>query len=197
MGKESSALHVAKIVRKHKGKTYTSFLLRQSYRHEGKVKHRTLGNLSHLPLRLIEIVRRSLQGETFVTASEAFRTLASHPHGHVEAVLGTMRKLGIDTLLASKSSRERDLVLALIAQRLLAPCSKLASTRQWRSTTLAEELDVAEASLDSVYAALDWLVRRQTDIEKKLAQRHLAEGAVVLYDVSSSFYHGRTCPLAA
>src|SRR5262249_11237234 len=111
---------------------------------------------------------------------------------YVEAVLGTMRKLGIDTLLACKPSRQRDLVLALIAQRLLAPCSKLASTRQWRSTTLAEELDVAEASLDSVYAALDWLVGRQTDIEKKLAQRHLAEGAVVLYDVSSSFYHGRT-----
>jgi transposase len=197
MGMESSALHVAKIVRKHKGKTYTSFLLRQSYRHEGKVKHRTLGNLSHLPVRLIEIVRRSLQGETFVTASEAFRTLASHPHGHVEAVLGTMRKLGIDTLLASKPSRQRDLVLALIAQRLLAPCSKLASTRQWRSTTLAEELGVANASLDSVYAALDWLLRRQKDIEKKLAQRHLGEGAVVLYDVSSSFYHGRTCPLAA
>jgi len=196
MGKKSAAIHVAKIERKHKGKTYVSYLLRQSYREGGAVKHRTLGNLSHLPPRLIDLVRRSLRGETFVAAHEAFRTTASKPHGHVEAVLLTFRKLQLDALLAAKPSRQRSLALALIAQRLLFPCSKLAATRHWQTTTLAEELGVADADSKEVYAALDWLLARQKDIEKKLAQRHLAEGGVVLYDVSSSFYEGHTCPLA-
>jgi transposase len=189
-------MHVAKIVRKHRGKTYVSYLLRQSYRHGGQVKHRTLGNLSHLPSRLIDLIQRSLRGEAFVSPHAALRTTASKPHGHVEAVLTTCRQLGVEDLLATQPSRQRSLVLALIAQRILFPCSKLATTRYWHTTTLAEELGVADADSKELYAAMDWLLRRQPDIEAKLARRHLAEGAVVLYDVSSSCYEGRTCPLA-
>src|SRR5436190_1112745 len=196
MGNPSAAIHVAKIVRKHNGKTYVSYLLRQSYRQDGKVKHRTLGNLSHLPERLIDIIRRSLQGESFVTTAEAFRTVATKPHGHVEAVLATFRKLGLEGLIATKPSRQRSLILALIAQRILFPCSKLATTRHWQTTTLAEQLAVADADSKELYAAMDWLLARQQAIEKNLAGRHLAEGAVVLYDVSSSYYEGHTCPLA-
>ncbi len=196
MRNPSASIHVAKIVRKHKGKVYVSYLLRQSYRQDGSVKHRTLGNLSHLPEHIIDLIRRSLQGESFVTPDQAFRTLASKPHGHVEAVLTTFRKLQLDNILASQPSRQRSLILALIAQRLLFPCSKLATTRNWNTTTLAEELQVVDATSKELYAAMDWLVRRQADIETKLAQRHLAEGGVVLYDVSSSYYEGLTCPLA-
>lgn len=196
MKRPAPAIHVAKIVRQHKGRTYVSYLLRRSYRQDGTVKHRTLGNLSHLPERLIDIIRRSLRGEAFVSSAEAFRTLASKAHGHVEAVLATFRTLDLENLIASKPSRQRSLVLALIAQRILFPCSKLASTRHWQTTTLAEELGVADADSKELYAAMDWLLHRQTDIEHKLAQRHLTEGGVVLYDVSSSFYEGHTCPLA-
>jgi hypothetical protein len=196
MRKPSASIHVAKIVRKHGGKTYVSYLLRRSYRQDGKVKHVTLGNLSHLPERLIDIIRRSLQGETFVTSGEAFRTVATTPHGHVEAVLTTFRKLELENLLATEPSRQRSLVLALIAQRILFPCSKLATTRNWHDTTLAEELGVVDADIKELYAAMDWLLARQGNIEKKLAQRYLTEGAVVLYDVSSSYYEGQTCPLA-
>jgi transposase len=196
MRKPSAPIHVAKIVRKHHGKTYVRYLLRRSYRQDGKVKHLTLGNLSHLPERLVDIIRRSLQGEAFVTSDEAFRTVATKPHGHVEAVLTTLRKLDLENLLATQPSRQRSLILALIAQRILFPCSKLATTRHWHSTTLAEELAVADADSKELYAAMDWLLARQQHIEKKLAQRHLTEGAVVLYDVSSSYYEGHTCPLA-
>ena len=196
MRKPSAAIHVAKIIRKHGGKTYVSYLLRRSYRQDGKVKHLTLGNLSHLPERLIDIIRRSLQGEVFVTGDEAFRTVATKPHGHVEAVLTTFGKLDLENLLATQPSRQRSLILALIAQRILFPCSKLATTRNWHDTTLAEELAVGDADSKELYAAMDWLLARQGNIEKKLAERHLAEGAVVLYDVSSSYYEGLTCPLA-
>jgi transposase len=189
-------MHVAKIERKQGGRTYVSYLLRQSYREDGKVKHRTLGNLSHLPERLIDLVRRSLRGEVFLATDQAVRTLASKPHGHVEAILSTFGRLDLEGLLASRASRQRSLVLALIAQRLLFPCSKLASLRYWQSTTLAEELEVGDASTTELYQALDWLLARQGDIERRLARRHLREGGVVLYDVSSSYYEGRKCPLA-
>ena len=189
-------MHVAKIIRRHKGRTYTSYLLRRSYREEGQVKHQTLANLSHLPEPIIDLVRRSLQGETFVSAQQAFRITRSLPHGHVHAVLGTIRSLGLDALIAARPSRRRHLVVALIAERLLFPSSKLAATRHWRSTTLADELAVADATETEVYRALDWLLKRQPAIEKQLAGRHLTEQSLVLYDVSSSFYYGRTCPLA-
>ena len=191
-----SAKHVAKIERKAGGRTYVSYLLRQSYRADGKVKHRTLANLSHLSEPLIDLIRRTLRGEAFVTSHEAVRTLSSKPHGHAEAISITFERLGLDSLLASRPSRQRSLILALIAQRLLFPCSKLASLRHWRTTTLADDLEVSDAGSTELYAALDWLGSRQANIERKLARRHLQEGGIVLYDVSSSFYEGFTCPLA-
>jgi transposase len=190
------AMHVARIERKHGGRTYVSHLVRETYRQDGKVKHRTLANLSHLPEQVIDLVSRSLQGEVFPAAGETVRTLASKPHGHVDAILTTFDRLGLEGLLASRASRERSLVLALIAQRLLFPCSKLASLRYWQSTTLADEFEVGDAKTPELYHAMDWLVKRQAAIEQKLAKRHLQEGGVVLYDVSSSYYEGHKCTLA-
>jgi transposase len=190
------SMHVARIERNYKGKTYRTYLLRHSYRDGDAVKHETLANLSHLPERVIDLIRRSLQGESFATTTEIFQVTASKPHGHVQAVLGTLRKIGLDAVIAAKPSRERDVVVAMIAERLLFPCSKLATTRHWLSTTLAEEMGVADATAEELYQAMDWLLKRQAAIEKKLAERHLAERALVLYDVSSSFYEGHTCPLA-
>jgi transposase len=189
-------VHVATTKRVYNGKTYVTHLLRRSIRKGKTVTHETLGNLSHLPEHVIEIIKRSLKGETFVPAAEAFRITCTRPHGHVEAVLTMIRKLGVDELIASKPSPPRDLVIAMIAERLLFPSSKLAHTRHWHSTTLAEELSVAYATEDHLYEAMDWLLKRQGAIEKRLAQRHLGEGALVLYDVTSSYYEGKTCPLA-
>jgi transposase len=187
---------VATTKRVYKGKTYVTHLLRRSLRKGKTVTHETLGNLSHLPDHLIDLIKRSLKGETFVPAAEAFRSTRSLPHGHVEAILTMIRKLGLEDLIASEPSRRRNLVLAMIAERLLFPSSKLANTRHWLDTTLAEDLAVADATEDELYAAMDWLRDRQKAIEKKLAQRHLRDGALVLYDVSSSYYEGKTCPLA-
>src|SRR5512147_1896635 len=195
MPARNGAVHVATTKRVYKGKTYVTHLLRRSIRKGKTVTHETLGNLSHLPDHLIEIVKRSLKGETFVPAGEAFRITGSLPHGHVEAVLTMIRKLAIEDLIASEPSRRRDLVIAMIAERLLFPSSKLANTRHWHNTTLAEELGVGDAAEDQLYDAMDWLLKRQTAIEKRLAGRHLGEGAMVLYGVSSS-YEGKTCPLA-
>ncbi len=182
--------------RKYKNKVYQTHLLRRTYREGGKVKHETLGNISHLPGELIEIIRGFLSGRQYAPLSDAFRVEASVPHGHVEAVLGAIKKLGLDKIIGAKRTRERDLVVAMIAERLIHPASKLATTRLWRTTTLAEELGVADADADDLYGAMDWLLSRQNGIEKKLAARHLSEDATVLYDVSSSYYEGRTCPLA-
>jgi transposase len=196
MARKPRTVHVAKITNTVKGVTYTSYYLRRSFREDGKVKHETLGCLSDLPLPVIDLISRSLKGETFIPASEAFRTLHSLPHGHVEAILTMIRRLGLETLIASRPSRQRDLVLALIAERVLFPCSKLATTRHWHDTTLAEELRVQDATENELYAAMDWLLERQQAIETKLAKRHLTIGGLVLYDVSSSYYEGETCPLA-
>ena len=187
---------MATTTRYYKGKVYQSHFLRRSFRVGARVLHETLGNLSHLPAHLIDIIRRSLAGEKFLPASDAFLVQRNLPHGHVQAVLGTMRRLGLDSLLASKPCAQRDLVMAMIAERLLYPCSKLATTRLWHTTTLAEELSVAEATADDLYQAMDWLLERQPRIEKKLAARHLSEDCLVLYDVSSSYYEGHRCPLA-
>jgi transposase len=190
------AIHVATTRRVYKGKTYVTHLLRRSIRKGATVTHETLGNLSHLPDNLIDIIKRSLKGETFVPAAETFRTTRTLPHGHVEAVLTMIRKLGLEDLIASKPSRQRQLVFAMITERLLFPSSKLANTRHWRDTTLAEELDVVDATEHDLYDAMDWLLARQGAIEKKLARRHFGDGALVLYDVTSSYYEGKTCPLA-
>jgi transposase len=173
-----------------------AILLREGWREGGRVRKRTLANLSHWPPQQIDALRRLLRGDPLVPPESLFSIQTSRPHGHVEAVLGTLRKLGLDRLLSTQPSRSRSLVLAMIAERLLAPGSKLASLRQWQSTTLAEELSVADADVDELYDALDWLLAKQQGIESKLARRHLVEGELVLYDVSSSYYEGSTCPLA-
>ena len=196
MPSRTGRVHVATTTRYYKDKVYQSHFLRRSFRVGSRVLHETLGNLSHLPAHLIDIIRRSLAGEKFLPASDAFLVQRNLPHGHVQAVLGAMRRLGLDSLLASKPCAQRDLVMAMIAERLLYPCSKLATTRLWHTTTLAEELHVAEATEDDLYQAMDWLLARQSRIEKKLAARHLRNGSLVLYDVSSSYYEGHTCPLA-
>jgi transposase len=171
-------------------------LLREAWREGKKVKRRTVANLTNWPEEKVEALRRVLKGEALVAPKEAFHIERSLAHGHVEAVLETIRKIGLDTAIASKRSRERDLVIAMIAERLLHPSSKLATTRLWYTTTLAEELTVTDADEDDLYRAMDWLLSRQDAIEKKLAAKHLAEGSSVLYDVTSSYYEGRTCPLA-
>jgi transposase len=173
-----------------------AILLREGWREHGKTRKRTLANLSHWPQPKIETLRRLLRDETLVSPHDLFTTNQTLPHGHVEALLALICKLGLDAMIASQRSRERDLVVAMIVQRLIAPASKLGTTRAWHTTTLAEELGVEDATENDLYAALDWLRERKERIEKKLAQRHLKEGGLVLYDVTSSSYEGRTCPLA-
>lgn len=173
-----------------------AFLLREAWREGKQIRKRTLANLTDWPAAKVEALRRLLRGEALAAPQQLFTIERAVPHGHVEAILGTVRRLGLDTVVAAKRCRERDLVLALIVERILHPCSKLATTRLWHTTTLAEELAVGDATEDDVYAAMDWLDARQAKVEAKLARRHLAEGARVFYDVSSSFYEGRTCPLA-
>jgi hypothetical protein len=200
MARASGACHVAEITRTHGGRRYRSYLLRRTYRHDGKVKHETLGNLSRLPAAIIAMIRRVVRGDVLVSPDDAFDVIRSRPHGHVAAVVGTVRKLGLPALLAASPSRERDRVEALIAARLLDPCSKLATARALGAATaessLGESLGVADADEDALYAALDWLLARQARIEQALARRHLTDGGLVLYDVTSTYFEGRKCPLA-
>ncbi len=190
------SVHVATTRRVYKGRTYVTHLLRRSIRIGKNVTHETLGNLSHLPDHVIDLIKRSLKGETFVPAADAFRITRTLPHGHVEAVLKMIHKLGLENLIASEPSPWRNLVVAMIVERLVFPSSKLANTGHWHDSTLAEELDVADATENQLYNAMDWLLQRQSAIEKKLAKRHLSDRALVLYDVTSSYYEGKTCPLA-
>jgi DDE family transposase len=196
MPARTGAVHVVTTSRKYKDRVYRTHLLRRSYREGGSVKNETLGNLSHLPDSLIEIIRRSLQGETFVPLDQAFGISLSRPHGHVHAAAQAMQRLGLASVIASKPGRERDLVCAMVAARIVAPHTKLATTRWWHTTTLAEDFGVVDASEDDLYAAMDWLLERQDTIQKKLAARHLRKGGLVLYDLSSSYFEGSTCPLA-
>jgi transposase len=196
MATRTGTAHVVTTTRKYKDQVYRTHLLRRSYREGGVVKNETLGNLSHLPEHLIELIRRSLQGEHFVQVGEAFEVTASRPHGAVQAVAAAMQQLGMASVIGSKPCRERDLVLAMIASRIIAPHTKLATTRWWHTTTLAEQFGVADADEDDLHAAMDWLLGRQDTIQKKLATRHLAAGSLVLYDLSSSYFEGTTCPLA-
>ncbi len=179
------------------GKEYVTHLLRRTYREGGKVRNETVGNLSHLPEELVELVRRWLAGERFLVGVEEFEVERSLPHGHVAAVLGMARQLELARLLDRRPSPERARVLAMVVQQVLAPGSKLACTRALGQSTLAEELAVEGVDADQLYAALDWLLERQEQIERRLARRHLGEGSHVLYDVSSSYFEGRTCPLLA
>ena len=188
-------VHVAVTRRHYKEKVYETTLLRRSYREGGHVKTETVGNLSHLPAEIIDLIRRSLAGERFLPLTD-FAIRRSLPHGHVLAVLGLLRRLLLDTLVDHAPSRRRDLVVALIVQRVLRPASKLATTRLWQQSTLASLLGIEDATDDEVYAAMDWLVQRQDRIEDKLAARHLEDGALVLYDLTSVSVEGRHCPLA-
>jgi len=173
-----------------------AILLREAWREDGKIKKRTVANISAWPLEKVEVLRKILRNDYVVSAEQANLVIESSlPHGHVAAILGMIERLGLDRLIYSKRCRERGLVLAMIAERLLHPCSKLATTRMWHTTTLAEELGVEAADEDELYEAMDWLGGRQERIERGLAQRHLQEGGLVLYDATSSYYEGRTCPL--
>ncbi|MBP6070283.1 MAG: IS1634 family transposase [Candidatus Accumulibacter sp.] len=196
MPARTGTAHVVTTTRKYKDRVYHTHLLRRSYREGGTVKNETLGNLSHLPAALVDIIRRSLQGETFVPLAQAFEITCSRAHGQVQAVSAAMQRLGFASLIAAKPCRERELVLAMVASRIVAPLTKLATTRWWHTTTLAEDFAVADASEDDLYAAMDWLVQRQNTLQKKLARRHLSPGGLVLYDLSSSYFEGTTCPLA-
>ena len=200
MARDSGACHVAEITRTHGGRRYRYYLLRRTYRDAGRVKHETLGNLSRLPTAIIELIRRAVRGDALVPPDDAFDVIRSRPHGHVAAVVGTGRKVGVPALLAATRSRERDLVEALIAARLLEPCSKLATARALGAATeessLGESLGVADADEDALYAAMDWLLVRQGRVEQALARRHLTDGGLILYDVTSTYFEGRKCPLA-
>ena len=172
-----------------------AILLREGRREGKKVHKRTLANLTHWPKDKIERLRRVLKNEPLVHPDQLFLIERSLPHGHVEILLEVVRKLKLPSLIDPRPSPQRDRVLAMILQRLLYPASKLATTRLWHTTTLGEELSLEDTDEDDLYEAMDWLLKRQDRIERKLAKRHLAEGDPVLYDVSSSYYEGRTCPL--
>jgi hypothetical protein len=183
-----------------RGKVHYYSLLRRSYREGGKVKHQNLGNLSHLPPEIIALIRGALRGERYLPASDTCVISRSRPHGHVAAVLATVRRVGLKEMLASRPSRQRDLAVALIASRILAPGSKLATYRGLQEdtgfNTLRECLALGDLEEHEVYEAMDWLGAHQERIEKKLAARELAEGCLVLYDVTSTYYTGRHCSLA-
>jgi transposase len=171
-------------------------LLRESYRDGPKVRKRTLANLSSLSAAQVEAIRATLRGEPSQPLAQSFEAIASPSHGHVQAVALGLQRLGLAALVASKPCRERDLVLAMVTARILAPHTKLATTRWWHTTTLPEEFGVLDADEDDLYAAMDWLLVRQNTLQKKLAARHLVEGGLVLYDLSSSYFEGTCCPLA-
>jgi transposase len=171
-------------------------LLRESHREKGRVVKRTIANLTNVPDDIVALIKLVLKGEPLVPVNGLLTIDQSLPHGHVHAVLETIRALELDTIIASKPSRSRDLVLAMIVNQLISPSSKLGLTRQWHQSTLAQELHVDDSTEDDLYDALDWLVRRQDRIVAKLAKRHLSDNTVVLYDMSNSTYYGTRCSLA-
>jgi hypothetical protein len=178
-----------------------AILLRESYREDGKVKKRTLLNLSDWPRERVEGLRALLKGGVVMPpGSEPLQVIRTLPHGHVSAVLGVIGKIGLDRLLGPQANRPRDLVLAMIVSRIIAPASKLATTKGLNpvtaTTSLGQVLGLGEVAYDELYQALDWLLARQPAIETALARRHLKGGTLVLYDVSSSYVEGRCCPLA-
>lgn len=174
-----------------------AYLLRESVRDGKKVGKRTLANLSSLPVEQIEMIRRVLKGERLGPVEDGLECVRSAHHGHIEAVRTAMDRLGFDRLIDGKSSRERDLVVAMVAGRIIAPeASKLGMVSAWADTTLADDLGVADAREDELYEAMDWLIERQEAIEKRLAKRHLKAGGLVLFDLTSSWFEGVTCPLA-
>jgi transposase len=189
-------MHVVTNTVRRGDREYRSTLLRRSFREDGKVKKETLANLSHLPEEAIELIRGALSGRRYVEAETAFEIERSLPAGHVQAALVMARRLELGRVLDRAPSRARDLCVAMICQRAIAPASKLQTVRALGQSTLAAELGIEGVDEDDLYAALDWLVERQAGIEDRLARRHFSEGELVLYDVSSSYFEGRSCPLA-
>lgn len=173
-----------------------AILLRKSWRDGKKVLKKTIANLTDWPESLVESLNKLLKGAVAVQPKDVFAIERSVSHGHVEVVLGTIRKLGLDSMIASKPCLERNLVLAMITEQIIHPTSKLGSVRIWPTTTLSEELELNDADEDDLYKAMDWLYQRQERIEKKLALKHLREGEQVFYDITSSYYEGHTCSLA-
>lgn len=196
MAEKQGAMHVAKIRRRHGDREYVSHLVRRSIREGKRVRHETIANVSKLPPEAIEALALALRGVRLLPAGEAFAIKRSLPHGHVEAVLAATGRLGLERLLDREPCRERDLCVAMICQRVLAPGSKLQTVRSLSQSTLACELGVEGCDQDELYVAMDWLLDRQERIEQRLARRHLRSGELALYDVSSSYFEGRTCPLA-
>ena len=168
-----------------------TYLLRESYREGKKVRKRTLANLSALSDEQIDAIRAVLSGRHVRPVEELWQITGSRSHGAVQAVRVAMQRLGFESLIASRASPERDAVCAMVAARIIAPHTKLATTRWWHTTTLAEEYGVVQSDETDLYAAMDWLLERQGAIEKKLAARHLSEGALALYDLSSSYFEGQ------
>lgn len=174
-----------------------AILLREGWREGKKVRKRTVANITDWPMEKVEALRRVLKGERLLPVDELFETVSSKAHGHVKAVLVAMEKLGFKKLISPRPSRERDLVCAMVAWRIINPASKLATQRSWQDTTLPENLELdSNVDEDDLYAAMDWLLTGQQRIEKKLAARHLEKGGIVLYDLSSSYFEGAKCPLA-
>ena len=182
--------------RQGKHREYVAHLLMHSYREDGKVKKETVANLSHLPEDCIELIRGRLAGEQYVKARDHFKIERALPHGHVEAVLAMAKRLELGRLLDRAPSKERDLILAMIVQRIIDAGSKLFTTRAFAQSTLGEELHIEDTDADELYAAMDWLLARGDAIQTRLARRHLRNGDPVLYDLSSSYFEGRCCPLA-
>jgi hypothetical protein len=196
-------MHVARIPSRYVSKSgeerrYESVLLRRTFRHEGKVRHETLANLSHLPGQVIALVDAALKGAALVDAEDAFEVERSVPHGNAAAAHVMASRLGLASLLG-RPCRERDIAYALVLSRAVRPESELSTAGWWQSgdTTLGADLRVADASADDVHAAMDWLASRQRGIEKQLAGRHLREGGIAMFDLSSSRVEGKCCELAA
>ena len=188
-------MHLVTSRRPGAGREYVTHLLRRSYREGGKVKKETIANLTRVPEPILAGLRSMLAGKELVDI-DSLVVESSTPHGHVEAILAMMRRLKIAALLDAQQAPQRDLVLAMIAQRILSPGSKLFTTRVLSQSTLAQELKIGSPSADDLYGALDWLIERQPVIEQVLAKRHLQDGGMALYDLSSSYFEGRSCPLA-
>lgn len=191
------ACHVVTTRREYKGKVYEQHLLRHTYREDGKVKNETLANLTPLGPELVALVRAGLQGKPVGVLTDEFEVVQSWHHGHVQTVLVAMQRLGIADLIAPRPSRQRALVMLMIAARLLAPRSKLATLSWARETTVLDQLGIEHVDEDALYEAMDWLREQQPKIEKRLADRHLHKGGLALYDLSSTYVEGRCCPLAA
>jgi hypothetical protein len=206
MTHNAGKVHVVRVIKsgyvdkEGRRRDYSSAYLRRTYRSEGKVKNETVANLSSLPDHVIDLIDAGLKGQQLVPAGEAVTITRSLPHGHVAAVHAMAKDLGLPALLGP-AGRQRDLALALVISRVVAPASKLSTLTWWADTTLGADLGVDEASTDDIYAAMDWLEHRQDAIEAGLARRHLAPEAnparMALFDLSSSWLEGRCCPLAA